>query len=295
MFRLFCIIILLVLNSTKANTALENNIKAIVNHEVITVEELLMRKIVTRTINGMEQLSPEQEKAFTDSILDAMILDKIIRQTSQQMGVYATEDEINEYIANIEQKNNMPANYMRNNLPEEMFKDFAEKIRDNLLKTKLVQRVVAPNITISRRITDKMAILAGGKDADISLYIAKTTGANNLDFQNIQKMRSKLFSLKCFDPHTEAASQEFEKIDMKLSQLTTKQASIIRDIEVGQVSSIIKDGDNLQALKLCAKKLKDYGQDEQQKMLMFVGNHKLQLQAERYIKSLQKRSFVKVK
>lgn len=295
MFRLFCIIILLTLNTLTANASPENNIKAIVNHETITVEELLMRKIVMRTINGMGQLPPEQEKAFTDSILQGMIQDKIILQTSQQMGIYATDDEVNEYIATLEQRNQMPAHYMRDNLPKEMFSDFTKKIRNNVLKTKLIQRVVTPNISIPRRTTDKMAILADGKDAELSLYIATTDNAHNADFNKIQKLRSKLFQLKCFDPKTEAKYQEFQKIDTTLSQLTAKQASIIRDIEVGQVSSIIKDGEHLQAMKLCAKRLQEYGPEEQQKMLAFVGNHKLQLQAERYLKSLHRRSYIKIK
>lgn len=114
MKRFFVILLLLVFAVSPAKSA-ELKIAATVGDEAITTYDMINR---TKLIISSSGLKPDEDtfKKIAPQALQSLINDKIIMQEAAALSVTISEDEINEAIKSIEQKNKMPEGSLENAL-----------------------------------------------------------------------------------------------------------------------------------------------------------------------------------
>ncbi len=136
----FLLLILTIISFQNCSFAAEDKIVAIVNKKPITLSELEQRKKIMRFFGNVHNLSAEQEKAFSSSILDSLIEDEVLSQYAEKSRIKVQDAEIKNFIGNIEANNKMPSGQLEKSVTNlHVSHDaFKETIPQDAMMTKLI-------------------------------------------------------------------------------------------------------------------------------------------------------------
>jgi peptidyl-prolyl cis-trans isomerase SurA len=155
----FALIVVLV--GTLAASAQETRIAAVVNDEIITLGDVSARlQLVMRSSNTPD--TPENRKRLSSQILRTLIDEKLQMQEAKRLGMNVTQAEINSSLANLEQRNNMPAggldDYLkRQGIPKNSLVDQLTAV---LAFGKVVRNRVSQDVSVSdEEVSEAMARL----------------------------------------------------------------------------------------------------------------------------------------
>ena len=99
-----------VANTTFAAPQVVDKVAAVVNNGVVLESDVdgLMQSVKMNSRDAGQQLP--DDATLRHQIIERLIMDQIILQMGQKMGVKITDDELDQAIANIAKQNNMTAN-----------------------------------------------------------------------------------------------------------------------------------------------------------------------------------------
>ncbi len=109
MSRLLVCLLLLVLAAAPVRDGLaqESRIVAVVNSDVITADDVAGRLVLVMRSSDIPD-TPENQQRLGPRILRQMIDEKLELQEATRLNVKVSDEEINDALANLEQRNNMP-------------------------------------------------------------------------------------------------------------------------------------------------------------------------------------------
>ncbi len=109
MSRLLGCLLLLIFAAAPVQDSLaqESRIVAVVNNEVITADDVAGRLMLVMRSSDIPD-TPENQQRLAPRILRQMIDEKLELQEATRLNVKVSDDEINDALANLEQRNNMP-------------------------------------------------------------------------------------------------------------------------------------------------------------------------------------------
>src|ERR1700722_4375059 len=128
----------------------EMRIAAVVNDEVISVFDLISRlRLVLLSSNIPD--SPDARKKVEAQILRALVDEKLQLQEAKKANVVATDDEINNSLAQIEKQNNMQPGQLNEFLKSHGIdrSSLINQVTASLVWAKLVRRKAAETVEIS--------------------------------------------------------------------------------------------------------------------------------------------------
>ncbi|HUZ74351.1 MAG TPA: peptidylprolyl isomerase [Stellaceae bacterium] len=133
-----------------AAPAQESHIVAVVNSEIITNDDLAARlKLVLASSNLPD--TPENEKRLSAQVLRALIDEKLEMQEAKRLSISVPKSEVDDAIANIEKRNNMPkggldAYFKAHGIPRSTLVD---QITATLAFGKIVHSRVSEDVSVS--------------------------------------------------------------------------------------------------------------------------------------------------
>ncbi len=109
MSRLLACLLLLLLAAAPVRDSLaqESRIVAVVNNDVITTDDVAGRLVLVMRSSDIPD-TPENRQRLAPRILRQMIDEKLELQEAARLNVKVSDDEINDALASLEQRNNMP-------------------------------------------------------------------------------------------------------------------------------------------------------------------------------------------
>lgn len=154
---------LLVLSATAAPAATIDRIVAIVNEEIITLNELNTRKaIVLRQLRKQGTPLPPDD-LLSRQVLDRMIMDAAQLQLAKETGVRVDDTQLDRTLARIAQDNGMTLTEFRSAVEQDgaTYARFREDIRNEILLARVRERQVESAIQVSEAEVDaELASLA---------------------------------------------------------------------------------------------------------------------------------------
>mgnify|MGYP003584521282 CR=1 FL=1 len=147
--------------AVKAEEITLNRVVAVVNGDPITLHEVEIQSIPTF---AKERLNPNNpaDKARVDEVmktpLDAIIVERLISQEAQRLGVTATDKEVDDEIADIMKRNNLKSQTEFERALSSQGMDlpsFKQKIRSNIISSRLTNQMVSRQILIPHEEVDK--------------------------------------------------------------------------------------------------------------------------------------------
>ena len=249
-----------------------DRIVAVINDDVI-MRTALAEKIRTVTLQMQEQNIPLPPQPILEKqVLDRLIMTKLQIQTAQNTGIRVDDETLNRTISNIAAENELNLNQFREILEGDGYgyETFRKDIRNEILISRLQQRQVDNRIIVTEReIENFLSNREFQGETDIEFHIAHILIAINEGASNRQVTKTRETADKVLSELQEGADfsnmaatysdgqQALDGGDLgwrKAGQVPTLFADFITNMEVGDLSDIIKSPSGYHIIKLLDKR-----------------------------------------
>ena len=167
--------ITLVVNTSFAAPQVVDKVAAVVNNGVVLESDVdgLMQSVKLNANQAGQQLP--DDSTLRHQILERLIMDQIMLQMGQKMGVKITDEQLDQAIANIAKQNNMSLDQMRSRLAYEgvNYSTYRNQIRKEMLISEVRNNEVRRRVTILPQEVDTLAQQVGNQnDASTELNLS---------------------------------------------------------------------------------------------------------------------------
>ena len=301
---------------TGANAAVDKS-KAIESIVAVVNEEVITRLELDRELQMLKRQFRAQRRPLPpDSMLEKQVLERAVvmrlqLQLADRRLIRVDDEQLNRTIENMARQNGLTLSRFRSAIEAEgmRFADYRQRIRDELIISKLQQRVVASRIDVTdKEVADLLANQAvqGGQNREYHIFhILKAVpeAANAATIQQIKgQAQGMLAQLRLGSDFSQLAvtqsdgQQALEGGDLgwrKPEQMPGLFAQLIPQMKPGEVSELIRSASGFHIVKLQDVRDADekhlIQQSKTRHILIRVSEDQNQELAFEKIKTLQKR------
>ncbi|EED9465262.1 peptidylprolyl isomerase SurA [Salmonella enterica subsp. enterica serovar 3,10:e,h:-] len=167
--------IAMIANTSFAAPQVVNKVAAVVNNGVVLESDVdgLMQSVKLNAGQAGQQLP--DDATLRHQILERLIMDQIILQMGQKMGVKITDEQLDQAIANIAKQNNMTMDQMRSRLAYDglNYSTYRNQIRKEMIISEVRNNEVRRRITVLPQEVDALAKQIGTQnDASTELNLS---------------------------------------------------------------------------------------------------------------------------
>ena len=291
----FLLLVLTIIALQTSVFAAEDRIIAIVNKQPITLSELEQRKKIMRFFGNVPHLNAEQEKLFTSNILQSMIDDEVISQYAAKSNIKVTDAEIKNFIKHVETNNKMPeGQFERSVISLHVSKEaFNEKIRTEVLRSKIVHEVLGQQVSVTRGEVDSLILDTNSRDASLSLKVFTAKRNNEKAYKSMSKLRDRIKGCKNTSHLRYQSFATASEVNTTLSVLAPNVQGAVKDLSIGEATGVVKD-DKLQVFVLCARQIEAFSDTDANQVSQLVAGKQLNVKARKFLQNLRKKAYVKV-
>ncbi|MBU2953285.1 peptidylprolyl isomerase [Marinobacter sp. F3R08] len=245
--------------SVQAERKLLDQVVAIVDEDVILQTELEARiSTITRRLSAQGTGLPPRQ-VMEERVLDQLITESIQMQMADRAGMRISDNELNETMANIAERNGMSLAQFENQLVAEgvTYNQAREQIRKEMLTSRVQQRQVGNRVRVTdREVENYLESLEarGGNNAEYRLayiFISVDNPSNEQEVQaareKAERLRNEIVGGRDFREVAVAesdASNALEGGDMGWraeGQLPSLVAPVVPDLPVGEPSEVLEN------------------------------------------------------
>ncbi|EBL7958288.1 MULTISPECIES: peptidylprolyl isomerase SurA [Salmonella] len=167
--------IAMIANTSFAAPQVVDKVAAVVNNGVVLESDVdgLMQSVKLNAGQAGQQLP--DDATLRHQILERLIMDQIILQMGQKMGVKVTDEQLDQAIANIAKQNNMTMDQMRSRLAYDglNYSTYRNQIRKEMIISEVRNNEVRRRITVLPQEVDALAKQIGTQnDASTELNLS---------------------------------------------------------------------------------------------------------------------------
>ena len=167
--------IAMIANTSFAAPQVVDKVAAVVNNGVVLESDVdgLMQSVKLNAGQAGQQLP--DDATLRHQILERLIMDQIVLQMGQKMGVKISDDQLDQAIANIAKQNNMTLDQMRSRLAYEgiNYNTYRNQIRKEMLISEVRNNEVRRRITVLPQEVEALAKQIGDQnDASTELNLS---------------------------------------------------------------------------------------------------------------------------
>ncbi|EJS5001712.1 peptidylprolyl isomerase SurA [Salmonella enterica] len=167
--------IAMIANTSFAAPQVVDKVAAVVNNGVVLESDVdgLMQSVKLNAGQAGQQLP--DDATLRHQILERLIMDQIILQMGQKMGVKITDEQLDQAIANIAKQNNMTMDQMRSRLAYDglNYSTYRNQIRKEMIISEVRNNEVRRRITVLTQEVDALAKQIGTQnDASTELNLS---------------------------------------------------------------------------------------------------------------------------
>ncbi|ENV0542613.1 peptidylprolyl isomerase SurA [Salmonella enterica] len=167
--------IAMIVNTSFAAPQVVDKVAAVVNNGVVLESDVdgLMQSVKLNAGQAGQQLP--DDATLRHQILERLIMDQIILQMGQKMGVKITDEQLDQAIANIAKQNNMTMDQMRSRLAYDglNYSTYRNQIRKEMIISEVRNNEVRRRITVLPQEVDALAKQIGTQnDASTELNLS---------------------------------------------------------------------------------------------------------------------------
>ena len=251
-----------------------NRIIAVVDEDIITHLELEQRLTeITQQLSQRKQSLPS-EAVLRRQVLEQLIIEHIQLTLAERTGVRIGDDELNQIISTIAKQNKMSLKDFRTMLKKEgiEFADFREKIRNEVIITRLRNRQVDNRVSVSPQEVDTFLENEAAENQKLEysishILIATPGDATSEQVKTAQDKAQKI--LAELSQGADFAQQAITHSDgqqaltggelgwRKRSQVPTLFSSLVTKMQPADISDIIRSPSGFHIIKLNARQGED--------------------------------------
>lgn len=167
--------IAMIANTSFAAPQVVDKVAAVVNNGVVLESDVdgLMQSVKLNAAQARQQLP--DDATLRNQIMERLIMDQIILQMGQKMGVKISDEQLDQAIANIAKQNNMTLDQMRSRLAYDglNYNTYRNQIRKEMIISEVRNNEVRRRITILPQEVESLAQQVGNQnDASTELNLS---------------------------------------------------------------------------------------------------------------------------
>jgi peptidyl-prolyl cis-trans isomerase SurA len=245
-----------------------DRIVAVVNNNIITKTEL-DKELDTIKLQLLQQnIRMPPEETLRKQVLERLVINQIQLQLANANGIRVDDETLNNTISNIAAQNNLSLSGFRDALEKDGydFASFRENIRKEIIMRRISQRNVDSRITVSEQEIDNFIAnqkIQGNADDEyrlghILIGLPETAGPDEIRAtrQKAQDILGKLRDGADFSQVAVSVSEGQQALEggdlgwRKAGELPSLFAEIVPDMNIGDVSDIIRSSSGFHIIKL---------------------------------------------
>ncbi|MBI1363025.1 MAG: hypothetical protein GC134_03490 [Proteobacteria bacterium] len=155
-FMRFLVLVLLCLScaASVARAATVDRIVAVVNENVITLQDLNARFEFMKKNLGRE-LDRAHNRVLLDQALNALIEEELNRQFAAEQGIKVNQKQVDEAVIGLEKRNKQPeGSFLR--FAGDLKDTALAQVKDEIIRTEIVKQFVIPRITVTPEEVDNL-------------------------------------------------------------------------------------------------------------------------------------------
>lgn len=270
------------------------DIVALVNDQPITKYDFESRKKMAVTLNNIDVTDAAMERKLNSEILNILVEEELLNQHAEKVGGAVSKDDLDEAIATIEQRNNMPKHGMSKFLKEKNlnFESFRKQIKGELIRHNIINSL-SQSVSVSQNELDVALINSNEKDFNIEAWVFTSRHTTDKDLEKVQQLKKRLNSCEKMDSKLYEEFADAEKFDRKLKQLPNRTQSVVLDTKVDSSSRIYEEDNKFKLVFVC-KKDRAVSAGDLNKVQAFLSNKKMSHKAAKFFKDLRSKAYIKV-
>ena len=265
-----------------------DHIVAVANDDVITFTELEKRmRLVKQQLQGRQAKLPPDD-VLRKQILEQLIMERLQLQVAEQVGIRVDDESINQVVSNIARENNLTLEQFRQVLAREgyNFADFRDNIRKDITITQLRKRRVENRVTVTEQEVDNylisMTSQRGSNDefhlGHILITVPEAASPEQIQAAK-QRAEAVLARLRLGADFSQTAIAEssgqraLEGGDLgwrKVGQMPTLFAESILNMQVGEISDLIRSPSGFHIIKLLDRRTTEQRRTVQQTLARHI-------------------------
>lgn len=194
-----CLFVLtfLIVNVTSSRAVIIERIVAIVNGKPITLTELQERQLVVKATTGQEL--PLNE------VLKNMIMEEVVMQEAQKLGLVAEDEVVNEYINNLLKENNIS------------LEEFKKLLKEKGITLEAYREEIRRRITITRVMNTQIRMRTAVADEEVKEYYEKHRNELQGSYEELkEKIRNLILSQRIEERYKKWLDELMSKSSIKV-------------------------------------------------------------------------------
>jgi peptidyl-prolyl cis-trans isomerase SurA len=150
-----------------AQTKSEDRIIAVVNENVITMQDLDQRFLFMARNLGRE-LDRTQRRMLLDQALNTLIEEELNRQFADEQGIRVSNAQVDAAVTALEQRNRQPQGSFLRFVGPELKETALAQVKDELIRTEIIKRFIIPRVTVTPDEVDSLikSMLSKGRTTE---------------------------------------------------------------------------------------------------------------------------------
>jgi parvulin-like peptidyl-prolyl isomerase len=270
------------------------DIVAIVNDQPITKYDFESRKKMAVVLNNIDVSDPTMDARLNSDILNILIEEELLNQHAEKVGGAVSKADLDNVIATIEQRNNMPKNGMRAYLTEKGLdtESFRKQIKGELIKYNIISSL-SQSVSVSQTELDVALINNNDQDFDVEVWVFTSRETGDKALSQMQLLKKRLVSCNKVEDRLYADFADGEKFDRPLKQMPDKTQSVVLDTKIGSSSRVYKEENKFKLVFVC-KKDPAISSGDLNKIKSFLSNKKMSQKAAKFFKDLRAKAYIKL-
>lgn len=257
---------------TRAGPRLLDRVVAVVNDEVITLNELRARLAVAEQQLQRQNIALPPRAVLARQVLERMIVDRAQLQLARETGVRVDDATVNAAIARIAEQNGMTLAQFRERLQREgvTFARFREDVREDIIMSRLRDREVDSRIQISEGeidnfLAEQAGVAAGSVEYNVAHILLRVPENASADaIEAVRKRAEDLLAQAKGGADFAQLAASFSSAPEALAggelgwrtaeRLPTIFFDAVKDLKAGELGPIVRSGGGFHVLKLVGKR-----------------------------------------
>ena len=265
-----------------------DHIVAVANDDVITHTELEKRMHLVKQQLQRRQAKLPPDDVLRKQILEQLIMERLQLQVAERVGIRVDDESINKVVNNIARENNLTLDQFREVLAREgyNFADFRNNIKKDITISQLRKRRVENRITVTEQEVDNYLISnasrRGSNDefhlGHILIAVPEAASPDQIQAAR-QRAEAVLGQLRLGADFAQTAiaesggQQALEGGDLgwrKAGQMPTLFADSIINMQVGEISELIRSPSGFHIIKLLDRRTDEQRRTVQQTLARHI-------------------------
>lgn len=271
------------------------NIVALVNDAPITLYEFEARKKFIAVMQNVQNPNDTSiDKQLNKIALESLIDEKVLEANAENIGAQVSDEDIDAAITDIEERNKMPKGG---------FIEFLKSKNVNIdsarsqLKAQIIQMNVFSRISRTIKISPKDidSVILSNEAVDVQV-LAKIFTSKDKNDKTLRKMYTLQKSIKKCDvkPSLYDKFANVVELDKGLKTIDKQLQTVIKDLEIGQTSSVFETEEGFKLVLLCDRVIKGVTEEENKYITNFLTHKQMSKNTVRFLENLKKKACIQV-